>query len=389
MGRMGIGAAVLACLAAVAILAWPAGSTLAAAAPQTWTYIQGVGGAQFQLEPLTDGTYGTGLTVVDVTGGQTLDFQLSAADVSGAPDPQVTDRPFTLPFDIPLAGAYGQKKTFYDLGGTLDLGGNAGVTVALSYSVGDASGPVRTWRSAGVANDGTFNFALSGDPVGKTIAYQVTIAAPAEVMSTPVVISNITITYGAATTPAAKPTTKPSHKPTHKPTPHPSDTGGSGSQGNDSGSSATHTGNGNGTGAGDGNGGGNVSGAATHAKPTTKISVPAQAQATTNVALPQPSATGSTGLVSGYALAAPVAVVPPAAIAGDAVHRSGGHAQGGGGASTPHDLAYVALGACLLFVAVVPWPLTSRRLRSLAAFEHEQQATAIDREEWIEERPHV
>jgi len=388
--RTHLGVAFAVCLAAAAILIWPVGNAPAAAAsPQTWAYTQGVGtgAAQFQLEPLADGTFGTGLTVVDVPAGQTLDFQLGAADVSGAPDPQVTDTPFTLPFDIPLSGSYGQRKTFYDLGGTLDLGGNAGVTVALSYSVGNGSGPVRIWRSAGVANGDTFKFALSGDPVGKTIAYQVTITAPAVVMSTPVVISNITIIYGAATTSTAKPKPKPSRTPTHKPTPHPSatGTGGSGGRGNDTGSSATHTGNGDGTGAGNGDGGGNVSGATAHAKPAAKPPVPTQARATTNVALPRSTATGSTGLVSGYMLAAPLAVAPPATVAGDDTRESGGHAQGGGGAGAPHELAYLALGACLLFAVVVPWPFTSRRLRALAAFEHEQQAAAVDGQEWVEE----
>ncbi len=376
--------------AAIAALTWPVGTAPAAAAtPQTWTYVQGVGGYPFELETQPDGMLGTGLSVVEgFGGGQTIEFQLSAADVSSvAPATQVIDTPSTLPFDIPLSGAAGAKKTFYYLGGTLDMGGNAGVTVALSYSVGNASGAVQTWQTAGVADNGTFNFALSGDPSGKTIAYELQITAPAVVMTTPVVISNITITYGAYATPKPKPTPKPSPKPSSKPKPTAkptaSSTGGSGGQGNDTGSSATHTGNGNGTGAGNGNGSGNVSGGAAHASSATRRV--AKARATTNVALPPSSATGSTASVSGYALT-PSSVVAASAVEGSAVHKSGGHAQGGG-ASSSHGLIYVALGACLAFAVAAPWPLASRRLRALATFEHDEQAASGQPEEWLEERP--
>lgn len=381
----------LVCLAAaVAALTWPVGTAPAAAAtPQTWTYVQGLGGYPFELETQPDGTLGTGLSVVDGSdGGQTIEFLLSAADVSSvAPATQVVDSPSTLPFDIPLSGAAGVKKTFYYLGGTLDMGGNAGVTVALSYSVEDASGAVQSWQTAGVADNGTFNFALSGDPSGKTIAYELQITAPAVVMSTPVVISNVTITYGAYATPKPKPKPKPSPKPKPKPKPTAkstaSSTSGSGGQGNDSGSSATDTGNGNGTGAGNGNGSGNVSGGAAHASSATRRV--AKARATTNVALPPSSPTGSAGSVSGYALT-PSSVVAASAVEGSAVHKSGGHAQGGG-ASSSHGLIYVALGACLAFAVAAPWPLASRRLRALATFEHDEQAASGQPEEWLEERP--
>ena len=377
----------LVCLAAaIAALTWPVGTAPAAAAtPQTWTYVQGLGGYPFELETQPDGTLGTGLSVVAGSGGgQTIEFQLSAADVSSvAPATQVTDTPSTLPFDIPLSGAAGAKKTFYYLGGTLDMGGNAGVTVALSYGVGNASGAVESWQTAGVADNGTFNFALSGDPAGKTIAYELQITAPAVVMSTPVVISNITITYGAYATPKPKPKPKPSPKPKPTAKPTASTTGGSGGQGTDTGSSATHTGNGNGTGAGNGSGSGNVSGGAAHASSATRRV--AKARATTNVALPPSSATGATASVSGYALT-PSSVVAASAVEGSAVRKSGGHAQGGG-ASSSHGLIYVALGACLVFAVAVPWPLASRRLRALATFEHDEQAASGQPEEWLEERP--
>lgn len=387
----GSGAALLLCAAvAVVALTWPLGT--AAAATQTWTYVQGVGGYPFELEPGTDGAFGTGLTVVDGAGGQTVRFQLGAADVqSVAPAAQVTDTASTLPFDILLSGISGVRKTYFDLGGTLDLGGNSAVKVSLSYSVGDGTSPVQTWQLAGPPADetlnGTFDFALSGDPVGKTIAYQVTITAPAVVMTTPVVISDITISYGAyaAPKPKPKPSTRPSTRPSRRPTAtaKPSDAGGSGGQGSDTGAGATHTGNGAGTGAGNGSGAGNVSGGAAHTSPAS--SRPAQARATTTVALPPSSTTGPSASVSGYALAPSRVAAPASTIEGNAVRTSGGHAPGTG-ADTSNDLAYVVLGALAILAIALPWPLASRRLRALAAFDHDPLAAPRQAEEWLVER---
>ena len=378
-------------------LAWPLAATpgAAAATPQTWTYTEGdpglAGGVgvPFMLERLADQTLGTGMTVTtDANGLENITFVLDQQTVdSVAPATEVTDTPSTLPHDLPLSGVSGTVKTFYDLGGTIDLGGNRGVSVSLYYNVGDGSDPVSSWQLAGVATDGAFDFALSGEPSGTTIAYQVRLTAPAAVMATPVVISDITITYGAHATPT--PTPKPTHKPTHKPSPTPtsSGSGSSGHSGNDNASGAPPTGNGNGTGAGNGSGSGNVSAGAAHpSSATTHHSV---SHSTTNVALPRSSASSAAGIVSGYVLSAPVAVAlsSPAgdsAVTGSAAHKSGGHAEGGG-ADTPRDLGYAALGACALLAIAAPWPLASRRLRALVVFEHDRQAAFSQTQEWLDE----
>ena len=384
-------------VAAVALV-WAAavGATAPTAAAQTPTsfYYEGVVGTPFSFV----GAIGPAMTVTgDID--QSLSFQLGAGDVAGlSSTDQVTGTASGSAHDLLLPGGVaGTRKDFDSLGGDLSLGGVRGASVRLWYNVdGLATGGALIWQYAGSATDGAFAFALPDGTSGTTIAYQITITAPATVMATPVTVADITVGYGVYTKP--KPSPKPSHKPTPKPSPKSTAGGGaggdSGQQGNDSAqSNAGNTGNGNGTGAGNGNGGGNLSGGAagaarTSATTSTSRGTQASRSTTASAALPQSPASGTGVVVSGYLLGVPVAAALSALtdsgpVPGSAVH-SGGHSEGDG-ANLPGDLGLVALGAGVLLAIVVPWPLASRRRHALLAFEHGRPTGPGQAGEWREE----
>ena len=91
--------------------------------------------------------------------------------------------------------------------------------------------------------------------------------------------------------------------------------------------------------------------------------------------------------MSGYVLSAPQAAsastATGASAAAGGARASGGQAAGSV-ANTTRDLGYAALAVCALLAVVAPWPLASRRLRSLIAFDHSRPA-AGGNGEWREE----
>jgi len=333
---------------------------------------------------------GTGMTVNSaVDGDQSLEFQLSTADLAAVSKSQLTSTATSAPLPLPLAGITGARKDFDAIGGTLDLGSNRLVSVAIYYDLNrTASENDLGWQLAGYPTEGTFGLALPAGTSGTTIAYQIRITAPAEAMTSPLVIDDIAIYYGPYTKP--KPAPKPSHKPKPKPTAS-SGGGGSGQSTQSPQPGAGNTGNGGGTGAGNGNGNGNVSGGGSSARASTTSHGKAVVHSATTIPQNQSPATASSNDVTGYALsgitAAQGSVAPVAGpVAGDAVD-SGGHAQAAASGGAPGRLGVVLLGVCALIAFVAPWPLASRRLHALAGFDHGRQAVQAQTEEWLEQAP--
>jgi hypothetical protein len=383
-------AAVLCMAAALVTFGWPLVAAHAAAT-LTVQHVEGTGGEPFSLEaPL-----GTGIAApADAADFRQVIFQLSAADVAAvSPGTQVVDTPATGPLD---PGPVNVSKTFLSFGGNVSgLADNPDVTVQVLYDIDNgSSGGAPTWQVAGQAapdGSGDFSLALTTQPRGTTIAYQIRITAPAVVMSTAVTINQIAITYAyVAPAPTPTPTKKSSPKASPKPSPKPSPkhtTSAGGGSGQSGGGGSDVTGTGTGTGSGNGSGGGAVSGAAPNSSSATTHHGAARAR--TAPALPRSPAASAAGLVSGYVLAAPqTAAVSTTtgdhAAAGSAAPASGGQAASSA-ANTTRELGYAGLAACALLAVVAPWPLASRRLRSLIAFDHSRPAATGGNGEWREE----
>ena len=348
----------------------------------TWYYSEGVVGTPFSfvapLNPL--------LTMAGDT-DQSLQFQVTAA-----PADQVSAIAATSQIDLPMPAGPGVRKTVLTIGGHLDLNGVRDVNVSLRYNIDSRTvGGQLLWNDAGTANPGLqtdFTIQLPDYAGGTTFAYEVIFTAPAGmVMTSPIVLDDITIGYG----PYVKP-------PVQK-----GDGGGTGNDkgktGRDKGTSrGSNTGRGTGAGAGAGSGtgngagtggtgsGGSDGGASTHALATTattaqnavKSTTTHTATARTDTPLTSqkaiPAAT-TTHIVQGYTVVAtvdPSAAGPKAAATatgGSAAAAGGGHSVGGGTGLGPWA-TYGAFGAIIFGLLLLPVPFVARRLRRVARYEH-------------------
>ena len=366
----------------VALAAATATPTARGTTTQTWTYNEGMAAPQ----PFSFGTPLDPLLTVNLDGS--LAFQVTDAAVAaavaaaaGGPVPQFVVSATTPQIPRAKLGP-NARKDFLTLGGALTT--VRGVSVSFWYNIDGHTGAdgAPVWNLAGNGSPEAFTLQLPAYTGGHTIAYRVQFTAAPVAMTAPVVLSDVVIVYG----PYVKP---------------PKGNGNSGGTGNnkdksgtDKGKPAANTGRGSGVGAGAGSGVGNGSGksgsgtsgsggsrstssttgAGSHKAPVHKASTPARsAQAVTDAPVTSAAAAGSQ-VVAGYAV---VASAASAALGGAASAVAPGSAAAGGGQSAGSGMAlgfggtYLAFGAAILGLLLLPIPFVARRLRRVAGYDHE------------------